>query len=251
MMLLENVHKSYKSHQVLKGLTLTAVPGVVLSMIGKNGSGKSTLINMMAGIASIDSGKITINDEVVSGTSYKYKNLTGFVTDKDLGLSMLYVREYLKFCGMMYSIDAKTTESRIEEYFNFFELNNIMVGECSKGMKAKVSLAAALIHRPKYLILDEPFDGMDFMSVQKCCKLLRQMAANGACILLTSHQYDTIASVADRFALLKDGRIAFDLDMPSLLARAEAAGFGQEKEPVKAYLEHEMGGTGPESLSWI
>jgi ABC-2 type transport system ATP-binding protein len=129
--------------------------------------------------------------------------------------------------------------------------NKKYIESYSKGMKNKVSLAAALIHQPKYLILDEPFDGIDFMSVQKIIKLFRQMADKGATILITSHQYDIIAEVCDKFALLKDGVIQFNLSMPELEALAQQ-GFSKEKVPVKAYLESLMSNDNQtQTLSWL
>ena len=117
-------------------------------------------------------------------------------------------------------------------------------------MKNKVSLASALLHNPKYLIVDEPFDGMDFLSVQKCTTLFRTLASRGTTILITSHQFDVIAEVGDNFALLKDGEVKFNLPMAEL--EKKAAESDAEKGSVKHYLENMMSaGEARSDLSWL
>jgi len=154
----------------------------------------------------------------------------------------------------MYGLSKQDYQTQIEELLDFMELpkdNEKHIEDYSKGMKAKVSLSAALIHQPKYLILDEPFDGMDFVSIQKICDLLRTMAGKGATILITSHQYDIIAEICDKFALLKDGVIKFNWTIMELENMAQEKGFGSKKTPIKAYLESIMSENQKTKLSWI
>jgi ABC-2 type transport system ATP-binding protein len=215
--------------------------GTIQALLGANGAGKSTFVHILSAIIKWDSGEIWIDNELITIDSYAYRSKVGYVFEKPIYIEKFSAKEYLTFVGEMYNLPKATYKQRVEELLAFFDLptdNKKYIEHYSKGMKNKVSLAAALIHKPQYLILDEPFDGVDFMSIQKISKLLQDMAKNGATILITSHQYDVIAELADRFAFLQDGQIKFNVTMPELETMAEI--FAQEKNPVKAYLESLM-----------
>lgn len=151
------------------------------------------------------------------------------------------------------NIKKDIIETRIDELMAFFEFpteKRKYIESYSKGMKSKVSLASALIHNPKILILDEPFDGIDFLSVQKITKLFKAMASNGATILLTSHQYDVISEICDNFSLLKNGIIQFNVEFKTLNEMSKD--FSSENNPVKSYLESLMkADNNKENLNYI
>lgn len=254
MIRIENIHKQYnkKGPEVLKGVNLEIPKGSLQVLLGANGSGKSTLVHIVSGIMKRNDGRVFIGDDEVTIDAYKYRIKVGYVFEQPMYVEKLTAIEQLEFVGKMYKLDKQTLSSRIEELINFFELpdDGKYIESYSKGMKSKVSLACALIHNPKYLILDEPFDGIDFVSIQAIGKLFRQMAAAGVTFFITSHQYDVIASLCNRFALLKDGQIVFNTDLPDLQQRAHE--FASEPEPVKAYLESIMAsGEGGKGLSWV
>ena len=254
MIRIENIHKQYnkKGPEVLKGVNLEIPKGSLQVLLGANGSGKSTLVHIVSGIMKRNDGRVFIGDDEVTIDAYKYRIKVGYVFEQPMYVEKLTAIEQLEFVGKMYKLDKQTLSSRIEELISFFELpdDGKYIESYSKGMKSKVSLACALIHNPKYLILDEPFDGIDFVSIQAIGKLFRQMAAAGVTFFITSHQYDVIASLCNRFALLKDGQILFNTDLPDLQQRAHE--FASELEPVKAYLESIMAsGEGGKGLSWV
>jgi ABC-2 type transport system ATP-binding protein len=250
----DSLYKSYGTNQVLKGVDLVVKQACIQGLLGANGSGKSTLISVLSMLNQTDKGTVKIDKEVISVNKYEYRRKVGYVFEKPIYVDKFSAKEYLGFVSVLYQLPKRISKERIIELLSFMDLpidNKKYIESYSKGMKNKVSLAAALIHQPKYLILDEPFDGIDFMSVQKIIKLFRQMADKGATILITSHQYDIIAEVCDKFALLKDGVIQFNLSMPELEALAQQ-GFSKEKVPVKAYLESLMSNDNQtQTLSWL
>ena len=253
MITIRKLSKTFKGRKALQGVDLQIENGQVQALLGANGSGKSTLIYLLSGLLPADGGTCHINDQIITMDTYQYRSQVGYVFEKPLYIEKFSAREYLHFVGALYDLPKEVYQSRVEELLAFMSLptdNRQYIESYSKGMKNKVSLAAALIHQPQYLILDEPFDGIDFVSVQKISKLLKTLAAKGVTILITSHQYDIIAELSDQFALLKAGVIHFNLTMPQLEAFA-ARGFPEEKYPVKAYLESLMDDSQDKNeLSW-
>jgi len=249
---IREIKKSYGTHEVLKGVDLICKAGKIQALLGANGAGKTTLINIISGLIKNNGGELFIDGEKISLESYKYRSKVGYVLERPLYLEKLSAREYLIFVSKMYGLPQREYLFRINELLCFFDLpgdNKKYIERYSKGMKSKVSLAAALVHNPKYLILDEPFDGVDFVYIQKISKLFQQMAKNGTTILITSHQYDVIAEMSDMFALLKDGKILFNFNFEELLK--VSIEFGNEKNQVKAYLEALMSDNKKNNLSWI
>lgn len=252
MIEIKEIKKSYGTHEVLKGVNLICKTGKIQALLGANGAGKTTLINIISGLIKNNGGELFIDGEKISLESYKYRSKVGYVLEKPLYLEKLSAREYFTFVSKMYGLSQREYLFRINELLCFFDLpkdNKKYIERYSKGMKSKVSLAAALVHNPKYLILDEPFDGVDFVYIQKISKLFQQMAKNGTTILITSHQYDVIAEMSDMFALLKDGKILFNFNFQELLKMSIE--FSNEKNQVKAYLEALMSDNKKNNLSWI
>lgn len=250
----KQIFKSYKQQEVLNGVDVEVQKGTVVSLLGANGAGKSTLTNIISCIISPTSGQIFMDGEEVNVDSYTYRSKVGYVFEKPIYIERLSAKEQLEFSANMYKIPKVEANERIDELLDFFELpkdNKKYIEDYSKGMKAKTSLAMALIHKPSILVLDEPFEGVDFLSAQKICKLFREMASKGAAILITSHQYDVIADVSDYFALLKNGKIVFNLSLSELKERANEL-FSSSDNPMKSYLESEMkGSTSKDSISFL
>ncbi len=209
MIHIREIHKSFRRQAVLRGVSLQILPGEITALIGKNGSGKSTLVQAIAGLISVDAGTVLI-DEVPIGTRYHaVLRRVGFVFDQPIfveGFSALY---YLNFVGMLYGLEKKASQHRAMELVEFFDLptDRKKIADYSKGMKKKVSLAGALVHKPAYLILDEPFDGMDEESVFKAGGMIRHLVKEGTGVLLVSHQNHLIQKLAEKVAKLEEGKI--------------------------------------------
>lgn len=225
--------KTYKPQEVLKDINLTVPKGFIQGLIGKNGSGKSTLLNAIAGVIQYE-GTVKIDGEVIVPQRNDYRKKVGYVLQKPFYIEKLSATEYLSFVAEMYGISKKVYAPKIAELLNFFSLpkhNSKWIEDYSKGMKAKVSLATALLHDPEYFILDEPFDGMDFMSVENCVQLFKNKAEAGACILIASHQFDVITELCHSIALLQNKTIALNHSYAELQALAK-----QDNQHLKAWL---------------
>lgn len=252
MIEIKNITKSYKNQKVLQGVDLTCKTGKIQALLGANGSGKSTLVHIVSGLIESNGGDFFIDQEKITIDSYQYRIKVGYVFEKPIYIEKLSAKEYLTFVAKMYKLSKEEYPQRIDELLTFFELpfdNKKYIESYSKGMKNKVSLAAALIHHPKYLILDEPFDGVDFVSIQKITRLFKDLANKGVTILITSHQYDIVAGLCDYFALLKTGKIIFNLTMPELAEQANHQ-FKDTQNPVKSYLESLMSDVQQTNLTW-
>tara|TARA_R110001592_G_scaffold57323_1_gene174287 strand:- start:4231 stop:4992 length:762 start_codon:yes stop_codon:yes gene_type:complete len=253
MIEIKNITKSYKKQEVLTGVDLTCDNGKIQALLGANGAGKSTLINIVSGLIKSGKGEFFIDNERITIDSYKYRIKVGYVFEKPIYIEKLSAKEYLTFVAKMYKLQRTEYTQRIEELLSFFDLpadNKKYIEDYSKGMKNKVSLAAALIHNPKYLILDEPFDGVDFVSIQKITRLFKYLSKKGVTILVTSHQYDVVADLCDNFSLLKAGKIEFNYTMSELVERANKE-FKNNPNPVKSYLESLMSDQQDSNLSWV
>ena len=239
MIKIANIKKSYNNNIVLNGVDFTCNKGEIQALLGANGAGKTTLIHIISGLLKKDFGICFIDNEEVTINNYSYKYNVGYILETPMYIENYTAKEYLEFVARLYKLDKNTIRLRIQELLDFFELptqNKQYIKTFSKGMKSKISFAAALIHNPQYLIMDEPFNGMDFLTIQKVVSLLQNIKNNGVTILVTSHQYDIIAEVSDTFALLKDGVIKFNLPHKQLEQKAIKEG----ENSVKAYLEKLM-----------
>ena len=210
---IKNLVKVYNKNQVaINGVSLSAPLSSIFAILGPNGAGKSTIINILAGILKKTSGEITILGKQVENNDYEYKKRVGFVLEQPHYLEKLTIMEYLHFVGAMYELDEKEIFERTEELIYFFgleEKRNIRIEKYSKGMKKKVSLAAAMIHQPELLILDEPLEGIDPVSAKYIKDNLRLMADQGKSIIISSHNLDTVEKLCDEIAIIHDGHLVF------------------------------------------
>lgn len=238
MITIKNLHKSYRQEKVIKGLDIKIPTGTVQMIVGANGVGKSTLINLLADIIPRDHGEIYINGTEISKKKYLYRAKVGYVLENHPLIERFKISEYLQFFGYMQRMKKTRLLKRIDDLCTFLEIDKKkMIENLSKGQKQKVALIAALVHKPEYLILDEPFNSIDFMSVKKIRTLFRGLADGGTTIIITSHQYDIIAELSDKIACLKNGIIEFNSGLAELERKAMNKGFKEEKYPVKKFLE--------------
>jgi ABC-2 type transport system ATP-binding protein len=252
MIKIDNVTKNFGKQRVLDGVELEIKSGTIQSLLGANGAGKSTLVHIIAGVMKCDSGEVVIGEESISVDSWKFRAETGFVFEQPVYIEKFTARECLTFVGKMYNVPDNELLYRVNELLAFFEFpGKKYIETFSKGMKSKVSLACSLIHNPKYLILDEPFDGVDFVSVQKISRTFADMARNGCAILITSHQYDIIADLCHKFALLKNGKILFNNTLDEL--HRIASDRNRFDGSVKSYLEYCMrdNENNSQQISWL
>lgn len=210
---IKNLKKVYRHNQLaVDDLSLTIPQSSVFGILGPNGAGKSTIINILSGIVKKTAGEISVLGEKIERDDYEYKRSVGFVLEQPHYLEKLTVKEYLHFVGAMYEIEGNEVKIRTKELINFFDLGekeNSWIETYSTGMKKKVSLAAAMIHQPRLLILDEPLEGIDPVSARQIKDNLLLMADKGISVVITSHNLDTVEKFCDKVAIIDKGKLVF------------------------------------------
>ncbi len=215
---IKDLHKSYGTKDVLKGLNLDVYEGELFGFIGRNGIGKSTTIDCMIGAKKFSKGTITINDYDITTCPIEVKSIFGYVSSEPTCYEEMTGYDYLEFIASIYKI-TEGDFRRNTEYLcgrlqlNLDELSNQISGY-SHGMKQKLCLVASLIHSPKVWILDEPTVGLDIMAVEELKKMMREYANHGNTVFVTSHNIELVAKLCDRVAIVNDGVVAelFDLN---------------------------------------
>src|SRR5262245_42691869 len=193
---------------------------VIFGLLGPNGSGKSTTVKMLTGILKPTSGDALIDDSSILKSPVEIKQKIG-VLPEDLALfDSLTIWEHLKLCGPVYGLSRHETEARGEQLLNYLDLwsnRHTFVEQSSFGMKKKCALAMALIHNPKVLFLDEPFEGIDPVASRSIKDLLILMSNRGVTILLTSHILEVVERLVHAFAVIVHGEVVFTQTMEETL----------------------------------
>ena len=217
------LEKTYKkSIKALDILDMNVEHGTIMGFVGPNGAGKSTTINIIAGIVKKDKGEVRLLGNKIDSSDHKYKRNVGFVLETPHYIDKLTAREYLRFAATMYGIGAGETERRIDELLDFLDLEGKKkerIESYSAGMKKKVSLAAAIVHRPQILMLDEPLEAIDPVSAKIIKDNLKLMVQNGVTVLLSSHVLDTVEKFCDEIAIINKGKIVFQSKMEDIGAK--------------------------------
>lgn len=218
------LRKVYGDKAAVDGLTLRVERGSFFGFLGPNGAGKTTTIRMLMGLAPPTSGTIEMLGRSVPGQSIEIKRRVGLVPDDSLLFDHLTGLEFVEFVGRMYQLPREHARSRGAELMQLFELDTAgrkLIGEYSKGMRKRVAMAAALIHRPELFLLDEPFEGVDAMGARLMKDILLDQARRGATIFLTSHVLEVVERLCDRVAIIHQGRLVVDGPMHELRSGAE------------------------------
>lgn len=194
----------------VRSLNLRVSKGVIFGFLGPNGSGKSTTVKMLTGILKPSAGDASIDGSSIITSPVEIKQKIG-VLPEDLALfDSLTIWEHLKLCGPVYGLTLRETEARAEQLLNFLDLwsdRNMFVEQSSYGMKKKCALAMALIHNPKVLFLDEPFEGIDPVASRSIKDLLIMMAEKGVTVFLTSHILEVVERLVHSFAVIVHGEV--------------------------------------------
>ncbi|MGA7244377.1 MAG: ABC transporter ATP-binding protein [Terracidiphilus sp.] len=194
----------------VQDVTLSVAPGQFFGFLGPNGAGKSTTIKMLTGLLEPSAGTIEILGQRFGAASLELKRQIGVVPEGMALLGRLTAPEYLRFVGRMYGLDASTTNLRTEELLEFMQLadeHKKLVTDFSHGMQKKLAMAAAVIHGPKVLFLDEPFEGVDAIAAGMLKTMLTGMINRGATIFLTTHVLEIVERLCSHVAIISQGRI--------------------------------------------
>ncbi len=205
--------------RALDGLSLSVPRGALFGFLGLNGAGKTTTIRALAGLVRPDDGVISIFGVRIDPRDSSYLRRIGFVLDEPLYFPWMSAEEYLHFVGSMYGVSGTALPSRVEELLSFFDLEEHAVGriqEYSTGMKKKISLAAAIIHNPELVVLDEPLEGVDALAARDIKDTLRVLAARGATVVITSHVLDTIERLCTHIGIIHHGKLVTQFPIAEL-----------------------------------
>jgi ABC-2 type transport system ATP-binding protein len=216
---IQNLHKSYGSREVLKGISLNIYPGQVIGYIGPNGAGKSTTVKILCGLISDYEGEIIINGLDLKSNTLAIKSMIGYVPEMAELYDVLTPEEFLSFMGALYQLPAATVQDRLTKILTAFGLKDAIrqrMDTFSKGMKQKVLIASGLLHNPEIVILDEPLSGLDANSVLIIKDLLHRLAKDGKTIFYCSHMMDIVEKVSDKIVLIDQGTIVAEGTMAEL-----------------------------------
>ena len=254
---LDNLCLTYRRGKVkaLDDLHLAVDRGAFLGLCGPNGAGKTTLIRVLAGLIRQDRGEIRLFDREIRPAAFAHRRRMGFVLDRPTYFPRLTCREFLGFAGAMYEIPRSSLEARVDELLGFFDLTEVeerLIDTYSKGMKPKVSLAAAIIHEPDLLILDEPFDGIDATSTEEIRQVLLRMNQRGLTIIITTHILEWIESLCTECAIIHKGQVVLHSRMDDLESRFAGLGDGNTNATLRDVFLHVTSADRPDkSLSWL
>jgi ABC-2 type transport system ATP-binding protein len=213
MLELRNVTKRFSGVTAVDRVSFTAAPGEVTGYLGPNGSGKSTTMKMIAGLMDPGSGEILFEGQPIRRDVIAFKQRMGYVPEDAHLYAHLSALEYLTMVGQLRDLPAKPTAERIDGMLRLLALHgdrHAAIAAYSKGMRQKVLLAAALLHDPALLLLDEPFSGLDVGTALILRSLIQELARRGKVILFSSHELETVERVSSRVIILHRGRIVAD-----------------------------------------
>jgi ABC-2 type transport system ATP-binding protein len=209
----ENLSRGYGGKVALHGLNLKVAAGEILGFLGPNGAGKSTTVKILTGMIKPDSGRARVAGFDVVSDPLEVKKRIGYVPESAALYESLSAREYLELIASLYHLPREGAAHRIEEMLERFELSQAIdqrLSEFSKGMKQKVLIASALMHRPEVLFLDEPLTGLDANAALVVKELIRGLAAQGRTIFFCSHVLEVVERVCTRIVIIDRGKVIAD-----------------------------------------
>ena len=221
MLEIKNFSKSYlKGKKAVDNVNLTIQDGEIFGFIGHNGAGKTTTIKSIVGILKVEEGDILINGLSIIKNPKECKKLMAYVPDNPDIYENLTGIQYLNFISDVYKINKKDREERIKEYADLFQLTSALgdlISSYSHGMKQKLVIISALIHKPKILILDEPFVGLDPVASHKVKEFMREMCNEEASIFFSTHVLEVAEKLCDKVAIIKNGQMVANGDVKDII----------------------------------
>jgi ABC-2 type transport system ATP-binding protein len=221
-----NLSKSF-GRPIVGGLNLSIEPGEFYALLGPNGAGKTTTLRMVGGLMRPDEGSISVFGVDVVNDPLAAKAIIAWLPDEPLLYDRLSPMEYLEFVAGLWRVEPTLAKARAEELLETLGLWAHRHERCegfSRGMKQKTVLAGALIHEPKFLLLDEPFTGLDAASARLVKDMLTTRAAAGAAIMLTTHILDVAERLATRIGILSGGKLMAEGNLDALRAQSGHSG---------------------------
>ena len=246
--------RSFGGTKAVGNLNLQVPTGSFFGFLGPNGAGKSTTIAMLTGLLTPSSGTARVLGHDLLKQPVLIKSQIGVVPEQLALFERLSGWEHLQLVGRLYGLSREDTRQRADHLLEFMELQNEagrLIVEYSRGMKKKLALAAALIHRPRLLFLDEPFEGIDAISARSIREMLLRLVHSGMTIFLTSHVLETVEKLCSHVAIIHQGKLLTAGSMPGLVQSLQ--GEEGESPTLEDLFVHLLGRPRSEShrLGWL
>jgi ABC-2 type transport system ATP-binding protein len=243
--------KVFRNKAAVDDITLRVARGRFFGFLGPNGAGKSTTIKMLTGLLRPTAGRVTIEGHDLERELLEIKRVIGVLPEELPLYERLSGEEYLHFAGRMYGLSRSEARRRTDELLEFLSLvedRGKLIVDYSQGMRKKVALAAALIHNPRVLFLDEPLNGIDPVSGRVVTDLLRRLAQKGVTLFFTTHVLDVVERLCDEVAIIDRGRIVAQGTLEAIRAQRELGGDASLED---VFLKLVSANVTREDLSWI
>jgi ABC-2 type transport system ATP-binding protein len=228
---LQNLTKRYGKFTAVDGISLEVPRGELFGLLGPNGAGKTTTMRMIAGILQPTSGSIHVGGVDMLARPLEAKARLGFIPDRPFVYDKLTGGEFLRFAAALYGQDGTGVERRIDELLEIFDLGawkHELTEAYSHGMRQKLIICGALVHRPELIVVDEPMVGLDPKSARLLKDLFRQFVDGGGTVLMSTHTLEVAEVMCDRIAIVYKGRIAASGTMDELREQTESAALSLE-----------------------
>jgi len=210
MIRLADLHKRYGKFTAVDGLSLEIPTGTLFGFLGPNGAGKTTTLRMIAGILKPTSGYVEIAGVDVARDPIAAKARLGFIPDRPFVYDKLTGAEFLRFTAALYGMDGPEVERRVDELLELFELTpwkDELTESYSHGMRQKLIISSALVHKPEVIVVDEPMIGLDPRSGRLLKDLFRRFVAKGGTVLMSTHTLEIAEGMCDRIAIVLAGKL--------------------------------------------
>jgi ABC-2 type transport system ATP-binding protein len=223
MIAIHDLVKKYGTFTAVNGVTLELASGEIHGFLGPNGAGKTTTIRMVAGLLKPTSGRIVVNGHDLAIDPERAKASLGFIPDRPFLYEKLTAGEFLRFHGGLYGLDGTAVGDRVHDMLELFELTrweHELVESFSHGMKQRLVMCAAFLHRPQAVLVDEPMVGLDPRGARLIKDVFRKMSARGVAILMSTHTLEVAEEMCDRISIILQGKIIARGTVPEVRAMA-------------------------------
>lgn len=249
MIQLTNLTKRYGKFTAVDGISLEIPPGTLYGLLGPNGAGKTTTMRMIAGILRPTSGSVTVAGYDIVSHPMQAKQRLGFIPDRPFVYDKLTGAEFLRFVAGLYGQSGPEIERRVDELLELFELapwKHELTESYSHGMRQKLIISSAMVHRPDVIVVDEPMVGLDPKSARLLKELFRGFVGRGGTVLMSTHTLEIAEVMCDRIGIVFGGKIAAAGTMAEI--REQTASGSASLEDIFLKL---TGGLGERELSAV
>jgi ABC-2 type transport system ATP-binding protein len=227
MLRLENLTKRYGSQEAVRNLSLHVAAGELFGFLGPNGAGKTTTIKMIAGLLRPTSGRIEIAGHDLATHPVEAKGALGFIPDRPFLYEKLSALEFMRFVAGIYGFDVGALNGRIDEFLSLVELQNArsqLIESFSHGMKQRLVMASAFLHKPKVMVVDEPMVGLDPKGARLIKRVFREYCDSGNAVFVSTHTLEVAQELCDRVGIILRGELVALGTVDELKAKAETEG---------------------------